>query len=101
VGVTESQIEGRSHIALDGELDLVTAPELERALDVAIASRLEIVVDLSCCTFIDARGIRVLVNSAQRLDADSRKLTVIGLTGQPERIFSLTLSYLRPIEILP
>jgi anti-sigma B factor antagonist len=99
MGITESQIAGRLHIELDGELDLATAPVLEEALARAVQSPTEITVDLSRCSFIDARGIRVLVNSARVLDADRRKLRVTGLCGQPERIFSMTLSYLRPIEI--
>jgi anti-sigma B factor antagonist len=99
MGVTEKQIAGRLHISLDGELDLATAPALEVALARAVESRAEITVDLSGCSFIDARGIRVLVDSANSLDAEQRKLRVTGLNGQPERIFSMTLSYLRPIEI--
>jgi anti-sigma B factor antagonist len=99
MGITESQIDGRVHIELEGELDLATAPALEEALTRAVQSRTEITVDLSRCSFIDARGVRVLVNSARTLDAESRKLRVVGLCGQPERIFSMILSYLRPIEI--
>jgi anti-anti-sigma factor len=100
MGVTESEIEGRLHIALDGELDLATAPAFERALARGVEARADITVDLSGCSFIDARGIRVLASSARSLDADQRKLRVIGLAGQPERIFVMTLSYLRPIEIV-
>jgi anti-sigma B factor antagonist len=100
MGVTESQIQGRLHIALDGELDLATAPVLEQALARAVEARADITVDLSGCSFIDARGIRVLANSARSLDAEERKLRVIGLAGQPEQIFTLTLSYLRPIEVV-
>jgi anti-sigma B factor antagonist len=99
MGVTENQIDGRHHIALEGELDLSTAPVLEQALARALDSRGDIVVDLSRCSFIDARGIRVLANSARSLEAEQRKLRVIGLNGQPERIFAMTLSYLRPIDV--
>jgi anti-anti-sigma factor len=99
MSVTENQIAGRHHIALEGELDLATAPAFEQALARGLESRADITVDLSGCSFIDARGIRVLANSARSLDAERRKLTVTGLNGQPERIFSMTLSYLRPIEV--
>jgi anti-anti-sigma factor len=99
MGVTESQIEGRLQIALEGELDLATAPALEAALRRGVESGAEITVDLSACSFIDARGIRVLVHSARALDGDQRKLRVVGLCGQPERTFTMTLSYLKQIEI--
>ena len=99
MGVTESQIEDRLQIALEGELDLATAPARAAALRRGVESGAEITVDLNACSFIDARGIRVLVRSARALDADRRKLRVVGLCGQPERIFSMTLSYLKPIQI--
>ena len=99
MGVIDSEADGRVQIALDGELDLTTAPLLERALTRAVASGAEITVDLSECSFMDACGIRVLVDTARSLEPDGRKLAVVGLSGQPERIFSMLLSYLRPFEI--
>ena len=51
--------------------------------EAGLESGAEITVDLSACSFIDARGIRVLVHSARALDGDQRKLRVVGLCGQP------------------
>lgn len=52
-----------------GELDMNTAPELERALEEALADEeASIMVDLSDCEFIDSTGIALLVRAWQRLD---------------------------------
>lgn len=51
-------------VAVHGEIDLVTAPLLERHLLAAIASGRDLVeVDLSGVTFMDARGVSVLINA--------------------------------------
>jgi anti-sigma B factor antagonist len=47
-----------------GEIDIVTAPVLKRHLDAAIAAgRPLIVIDLEETTFLDARGVGVLVSA--------------------------------------
>lgn len=81
-------------VAVHGEIDLVTAPLLERHLLAAIASgRALVEVDLSGVTFMDARGVSVLVNarnavsngSTLRLQAPSepvvRMLELCGVEG--------------------
>ena len=49
-------------VRVTGEVDLVTAPVLRRHLDSAIAAgHPTIIIDLSDTTFLDARGVGVLV----------------------------------------
>ncbi|HEY5814831.1 MAG TPA: STAS domain-containing protein [Solirubrobacterales bacterium] len=52
-----------------GELDMSTAPELERALEGALADPdSSIMLDLCECEFIDSTGIALIVRAWQRLD---------------------------------
>lgn len=52
-----------------GELDMNTAPELERELEPALAdSSTSIMLDLCECEFIDSTGIALIVRAWQRLD---------------------------------
>ncbi len=75
---TEASAEVLKVIA-EGEIDLDAAPALRSALGAAEldASR-PVVLDLSPVTFIDSSGIGVLVEAAQRADADGRRLSIIG-----------------------
>jgi anti-sigma B factor antagonist len=72
--VAESSIEaGVRVIALRGELDLASAPKLERELDAALAASDEaIVVDLCELQFIDSTGLRTLI-AGQRSASDQRR----------------------------
>lgn len=54
-----------------GELDMNTAPELEKSLEGALSNPTgSIMLDLSECEFIDSTGIALIVRAWQRLDRD-------------------------------
>jgi anti-sigma B factor antagonist len=78
-------------IAVDGELDLSVAGELQEAIDRAESE--STLIDLTRCTFIDSTGIAVILRANQLRNGDGgrvvihspsdqvlRVLTVIGLT---------------------
>ena len=59
----------RTLITVRGELDLATAPTLERALAAQTRHKRPLVLDLRDLSFIDATGLGVLL----RADADARR----------------------------
>ena len=70
---TESLGDGAYVVALAGEVDLYTAPELRRELfDVIRRGAKDVVVDLSRTTFIDSTTLGVLVDAARRLRPSGR-----------------------------
>lgn len=54
---------GRVVLTLRGELDLATAPELERAVSAPLGAGQDLVLDLRELEFMDSSGIRVLVTA--------------------------------------
>lgn len=76
-----------------GELDMNTAPELERQLEDALAeSGTSILLDLSACEFIDSTGIALIVRAWQRLDRGEGegKLVLCSLNHQVRRLLKIT-----------
>jgi anti-anti-sigma factor len=60
-----------------GDIDVVTAPVLQRHLDAALASgRPTVVIDLSGTTFLDARGVGVLVGARKKMSEDGGRLVL-------------------------
>jgi anti-sigma B factor antagonist len=53
-----------------GELDMHTAPELERLLESA-ENDASVLLDLSGCEFIDSTGIALIVRCWQKIDRDA------------------------------
>jgi anti-anti-sigma factor len=65
-------------VIAEGEIDLVSVPELQAALERAERSTATaVVLDLSSVTFIDSSGIRVLVECARR-DPSGGRFSIIG-----------------------
>lgn len=53
-----------SSLRVDGELDLSTADQLRTALEKAYSADPDVVVDMAGVTFVDAAGLRVLLQVA-------------------------------------
>ena len=67
--ITEQSIDAERHVlAVRGEIDLFTAPELKQVLAESIESgRNYIVVDLTETTFLDSTALGVLIEARTRL----------------------------------
>ncbi|HEY0317377.1 MAG TPA: STAS domain-containing protein [Solirubrobacterales bacterium] len=94
---TAAQLEdGVRVIAVRGELDLSSAPDLELPLQEAVASGdASVLIDLSECEFIDSTGIALIVRAWQRLDsaADGEgdgRLVICSDNQQVRRVLEIT-----------
>ncbi len=90
--VVEEERDGVRVLAVTGELDLHTAPQLEERLGNVEGGLL---VDLSKCEFIDSTGIGLIVRTWQRLDAGldgegECRFALCGLRDQVQRLLEVT-----------
>ena len=64
-------------IALSGELDVVSAPELEQCLnDVLAEPQARVTLDLSELAFVDSAGMSVLIKAKQDAESNGRTLVL-------------------------
>jgi anti-anti-sigma factor len=86
-----SERTGSTHvIALRGELDVATVPEVDAELKRAEATdATAIVVDLSELQFIDSTGLRLFIEADLRSRADSCRLTLLRPPAAVGRIFAI------------
>lgn len=88
---TSRPVNGVVSVAVRGELDLYTAPQLERALALAAEDgALGLLVDLAECAFIDSTALGALVDAHRRLGTVDRRLAVVAPDRQIRRVFELT-----------
>lgn len=90
---TEELDGGIRAFTVRGELDMNTAPELERALDDALANEeASIMLDLSKCEFIDSTGIALIVRAWQKLEGGGGKgrLVLCCINHQVRRLLKIT-----------
>jgi anti-anti-sigma factor len=83
-------------VAVRGELDLSTAPELEGPLNDAVAAGdASVLVDLSECEFIDSTGIALIVRAWQQLDRGANgdgqgRVVICSYNDQVRRVLEIT-----------
>jgi len=77
-------------LALSGELDVVSAPELGRHLSEALSEpHAHVTLDLSELAFVDSAGVSVLIKAKQDADSSGRTLVLARPTEQVHRVFAL------------
>jgi anti-sigma B factor antagonist len=83
--------DGGTVLTLSGELDIASAPALERTLDdfgTSLPHRL--VIDLTQVTFMDSTGLRALLLARQRTADADHELFLRPGPRQVQRVFELS-----------
>ncbi|HEX8758790.1 MAG TPA: STAS domain-containing protein [Pseudonocardiaceae bacterium] len=80
-----------SRVALIGELDLASAPQLQRVLDELRRDGFaEIVLDLAKLDFLSATGLEVFVHADEQLRAVGKRLVLTRPGPRARRILAIT-----------
>ncbi|MFL5908821.1 MAG: STAS domain-containing protein [Solirubrobacterales bacterium] len=84
--------DGEEHIRVSGELDLSVIGEVDREVRRAEATDApSILLDLHELDFLDASGVRLLLNASARSRANGSRLRITPpSTPQVKRVFELT-----------
>lgn len=78
-------------VLLNGELDLASAPDLERELREAEAENpTRVVIDLSGLGFMDSTGLQALLRTRERASGGTYELALRRGPHQVQRVFELT-----------
>src|SRR4051812_19434029 len=90
--VTEHPIDAERHVlAVRGEIDLFTAPELKQVLAESIeAGRNRIIVDLTETTFLDSTALGVLIGAVKRLRSRHGALAIVNVDENIAKTFEIT-----------
>jgi anti-sigma B factor antagonist len=88
-------------VALDGEIDVVTAPIVRRLLDAILTSSpTRLHLDLDGVTFMDTQGITMLLASRRLAEAMGTQLLVRNANGIAAALLGFT-SLSRTLEYVP
>jgi anti-sigma B factor antagonist len=90
--LTEDSIDAERHVvAVRGEIDLFTAPELKQKLTDAIeGGKTRIVVDLTQTTFLDSTALGVLIGAVKRLRTREGALVIVNVDQNIAKTFEIT-----------
>jgi anti-anti-sigma factor len=83
-------IGGASAIAVAGELDMETAPQLSEEVELAVWNTVgAFVLDLSGVSFLDSSGLHALLRARAYLAREDRSLVLVCPPGPPRRVLDL------------
>ena len=90
--LTEESLDAERHVvAVRGEIDLFTAPELKQKLTDAIeGGKSRIVVDLTDTTFLDSTALGVLIGAVKRLRSRDGALVIVNVDQNIAKTFEIT-----------
>jgi anti-sigma B factor antagonist len=90
LSITRSNDDHGVVLALFGELDVISAPELAEQLDALAAEACpRVLLELSGLTFVDSAGVSVLVKARHEAEAHGRRLILRSATEQVHQVFSV------------
>jgi len=86
-----SQAGGYTVVAVNGELDVYTAPALEETLgDLVESGSTRIIVDLSGVTFMDSTGLGLLIKALKWTREHEGALRVVANSEKVLKVFRVT-----------
>jgi anti-sigma B factor antagonist len=90
--LTEESLDTDRHVvAVRGEIDLFTAPELKQKLTDAIeGGKSRIVVDLTDTSFLDSTALGVLIGAVKRLRSRDGALVIVNVDQNIAKTFEIT-----------
>lgn len=89
--VEVSRSDATAVVAVRGELDLASGPELESQLDKISGPETKlVVVDLRQLDFMDSTGLSILVRAHQRLSEEGCEIGLVRGSQQVQRLLDLT-----------
>jgi anti-sigma B factor antagonist len=88
----EDRSQGGAHvIAVSGEVDIFTAPELKRVISAAIDSGARaIIVDLTETRFLDSTALGVLIGAVKRLRLVDGRMVIVNTEPSTAKTFEIT-----------
>ena len=90
LAVERSRVDGYELLAVEGELDIATAPRMIAALNEAFVElSAPLVVDLSSVDFMDSTGLALLMNAYRRVRRRGHGFAIVCPGGPIARVFEI------------
>lgn len=91
LAIRKSRVGNALIVALSGEIDMASAPELDQALELVDRGADPVVVDLSDVGFLDSSALNVLVRCHRRMHERRIRFCVVSPDDHPlRRVFEIT-----------
>ncbi|MBR5231475.1 MAG: STAS domain-containing protein [Clostridia bacterium] len=87
--IHQNREEAKLTVAIEGRLDTMTAPELEKALEKIWSGVSEFVLDMTRLEYVSSAGLRVILK-AQKIMSRQGKMKLVGVNESIMEVFEIT-----------
>jgi anti-anti-sigma factor len=88
--ITRNQSEEKLVLSLEGRLDTLTAPDLQKQLIPEFDKTKHIQLDFKQLVYVSSAGLRVLLVGEKTAKAKGGKLTLVNVSTEIKEIFEMT-----------
>jgi anti-anti-sigma factor len=81
---------GKLVFRLEGELDLLAAPEFKERLSGALTSAPALVIDMQGLEFVDSAGMGLLCSALKRMQSAGKDCQFVNAHGQPLKLLQIS-----------
>ena len=89
LNIVRERLEDALTVKLEGRLDTTTAPELENALNEALADVKTLLFDMTALEYISSAGLRVLLSTQKKMNRQG-SMKLIGVSETIMEILEIT-----------
>jgi anti-anti-sigma factor len=86
----DEMADGTRRLALRGELDMISSPEVVARLEELKQQGVAVRLDLTGLTFMDSTGVRALYTAVKTAQDESTALQIVPPQGEPWRVLEIT-----------
>jgi len=88
--ITKKREDDRLTVFLEGRLDTLTAPEMEKEMAGELEGVKDLALDIKELAYISSAGLRALLKLKKEMDAQEGTMVVSGANEQNREIFDVT-----------
>ena len=88
--INEIKRESSIQLSVDGQVDTVTAPELQQAILTAFQKTKELVLDLQNVAYMSSAGLRALLLGQKTASSKGGKMVVINVQPVVMQVFNMS-----------
>ncbi len=91
MNITQSQINGYTAIAIEGEVDLNSSPQLRKVFsDLSDKGSQKIIINFAKVSYIDSSGLATLIEMMQRQKKGEGKMLLVHMSDKIKSLFEIT-----------
>ena len=88
--ITEKKNEGQIILAVSGQVDTVTSPELQKSILTSFQKVKDLVIDMSAVPYMSSAGLRALLIGQKTATSKGGTMTLTGVTDTVMQVFEMS-----------